>query len=105
MGYKTGALKTKYIVETGFFRTEYTIFCALESVSDMLVYVMVDSEGRQVPIKIGEEDDCSKGSSSLIDCLYYLKHYGKGTFDCGKFDKITIEDASEDEFEKYFRNR
>ena len=102
MGFKTGALKTKYVVETGFFREEYTIFCAIESVSDSLVFVMIDNDGKQVPITIGVEDDCSKGSGSLIDCLYYLKHYNAGTFDCGKFDKIVIEDASEDEIQRVF---
>lgn len=41
MAFKTGGLKTKYNTDYGFEHKEYTIYCAVESVSDTCVYKMM----------------------------------------------------------------
>ena len=44
MAFKTGGFKTKYIEQYGYSRNEYTIYCAVESVSDVCVYKMFDDK-------------------------------------------------------------
>ncbi len=101
MSFKNGGHKTKFIVSEGYNYEEYTIYCALESVSDVNSYVMVNSKGEREPIWIGGEDDTARGKYSLIDCLYYLKHHGSGTYDFSGYDDIVIEDMTSEELERY----
>lgn len=45
MAFKTGGYKTKLIKEYGgFLYKEYTIYCAIESVTDTCVYKMFDDK-------------------------------------------------------------
>lgn len=74
MSFKTRGFKTKYIEQYEHMRNEYTIYCAVESVSDVCVYKMFDENMKKKDICISAEYDTdSFGSHSLIDCLYHLK--------------------------------
>lgn len=98
MSFKTGGFKTKYIEECGsYIHDEYTIYCAVESVSDVCVYKMFDENGKEVDITISAEDDTEAvGKYSLIDCLYCLKH-GEG-----KGNDIIIEEMTDDEMKRIY---
>ena len=102
MSYKTGGYKTKYIEEYGYMRNEYTIYCAVESVSDICSYKMLDSEGKEHDICISAEDDTDAiGNHSLIDCLYYLKQHKDNKYKYKEYD-IIIEEMTYEEARKIF---
>ena len=103
MAFKTGGYKTKYIEEYGYMKTEYTIYSAVESCSDICSYVMINEEtGKEVDICISAEDDTEAvGKYSLIDCLYYLKQR-KNKYYEWKERNIIIEEMTPEEVIKYF---
>ena len=72
MAYKTGGLKTKYINAYAYYSEEYTIYRANESVSDTDRYIMVNSNGDEVPIQVDAIDGSDKGKYNIIDCLYAI---------------------------------
>ena len=97
MAFKTKGFKTKYIEEYGYMRNEYTIYCAVESVSDVCVYKMLDENMKEKDICISAEDDTdSFGNHSLIDCLYHLKH-AKNKTEPNKEHNIIIEEMTDEE--------
>ena len=97
MAFKTGGFKTKYIEEYGYFRKEYIIYCAVESVSDTCVYKMFDTDGNEKEICITAEDDTSDyGNHSLIDCLFYLKQHKDKYYRFKEYD-IIIEEMTDEE--------
>ena len=99
MAFKTGGFKTKYIEQHGYIRNEYTIYCAVESVSDVCVYKMFDENMNEKDICISAEDDTdSFGSHSLIDCLYHLKQV-KNKIESNKEHSIIIEEMTNEEME------
>jgi len=105
MAYKTGGYKTKYIEECGsYVYNEYTIYCALESCSNICVYKMFNNKGEEVNISIGaEEDDDDYGNRSLIDCLYYLKYHKNKIYDYKyKEYNIIIKEMTPEEVNKIF---
>ncbi len=103
MAYKTGGYKTKYIEECGYMRTEYTIYSAVESCSDVCSYTMVNDEtGKEIDIVISAEDDTEAvGKYSLIDCIYYLKRREDKHYEWKERD-IIIEEMTPEEVTKYF---
>lgn len=107
MGYKNGGLKTKYVPPrySGGPSDSYTIYAAYESVSDIMVYVMINDETEEeVELGFGSEDDCADGIESLIDVMFYLKHKGVGTYHFNyEYQDIVIEEMTEEEIDKYFR--
>ena len=97
MAFKTGGFKTKYIEECGYLHNEYTIYCAVESVSDICVYNMLDDKGNVKEINISAEDDtCDYGNHSLIDCLFYLKQHKDKHYQFKEYD-IIIEEMTPEE--------
>lgn len=97
MSFKTGGFKTKYIEEHGYIRKEYIIYCAVESVSDICVYKMFDTDGNEKEIYItGEDDTDDFGCYSLIDCLYHLK-IAKNKIYPNKEHNIIIEEMTGEE--------
>lgn len=108
MGFKTGGLKAIYRPPTSGYEPErvFTIYTACESVSDISGYIMLDEKGNKVSIMEYWEDDTAVGQESLIDVLYYLKHYDVGVYDFGaKWREITIEAMTSEEMEKLFINK
>ena len=103
MAFKTGGYKTKYISECGYFHEEFMIYSAVESCSDVCLYVMVNEEtGKEVDIIIsGEDDTDAVGKYSLIDCLYYLKRRQDKHYKW-KGNDIIIEEMTPEEVIKYF---
>lgn len=102
MAFKTGGFKTKYIEEYGYIRNEYTIYCAIESVSDVCVYNMFDDKGNEKEINISAEDDTSDyGNHSLIDCLFYLKQHKNKHYQFKEYD-IIIEEITNDEMKTIY---
>lgn len=97
MAFKTGGYKTKLIKEYGsYLHEEYTIYCAIESVTNTCVYKMFDDKGKERDIVIGAEFDADdNGKYSLIDCLYHLKHKTN-------FKDIVIEEMSREEMANIF---
>lgn len=94
MAYKTGGYKTTYYRnDSGYWLTTYTIYCAIESVSDVEVFRMLDEFGNEVPIELGAVDDASHGKFDLIDCLHALRH--KMEFGDIVIDRMTDEEMSE----------
>lgn len=107
MSYKTGGLKAKFIPPYyGYLEPEeYTIYAALESVSDVMSYRMFDKHGTECKnIILGAEDDSSYGQESLIDVLYHLKHDGPGTYQDGRPSDppVVVEEMSREEMSKIF---
>lgn len=108
MSYKTGGVKALYEPPTYYgYGEKYTVCTALESVSDINSFCMIDENGNVIPgfsTSLSEEDGI-KGRQSLIDVLYYLKHYGPGVY---KFDAdwetITIEEMTSDEVNNIFKH-
>ena len=96
MAFKTGGYKTKYFCSNGYSYDEYTIYAALESVSDVISFRMYDNEGNEEDICIGATDDLDYGKRSLIDCLYALRHRTE-------VGDIVIERMTNEEMEKIFR--
>lgn len=102
MSYKTGGYKTKYISECGYYREEFTIYSAVESVSDICVYKMFNETGKEVDISVSAEDDTETvGKYSLIDCLYYLKQRKDKHYKWKGYD-IIIEEMTYEEVDKIF---
>ena len=103
MSYKTRGYKTKYIEECGsYVYNEYIIYCAVESCSNICMYKMFDSKGREVSISISAEEDTDDfGNHSLIDCLYYLKQ-GEDKHYKWKGNDIIIEEMTYEEVNKIF---
>ena len=109
MSFKTGGLKTKFMPLTYGYEPNrsYTIYAALESCSDIMVYRMIDdNDGEEIDISLGTEDDCAHGSESLIDVMYTLKHNGVGTYPSGVSycQDIVIEEMTPEEMERVFKN-
>ena len=107
MSYKTMGTKALFEPPTYYgYGEKYTVCTALESVSDINSYRMIDEDGNVIPgfSTMPSEEDGVKGRQSLIDVLYYLKHYGPGTY---KFDAewetITIEEMTREEVDKIFK--
>ena len=101
MAFKTGGFKTKYIEEYGYIRNEYTIYSAVESVSDIRVYKMFDENINEKDISISAEDDTDDyGNHSLIECLYHLKLI-KSKIGLGGHN-IIIEKMTNDEMKTVF---
>lgn len=99
MPFKTRGFKTKYIEQYEHMRNEYTIYCAVESVSDVCVYKMFDENMKKKDICISAEYDTdSFGSHSLIDCLYHLKQV-KNKIESNKEYSIIIEEMTNEEME------
>lgn len=97
MAFKTSGFKTKYIEEYGYIHNEYTIYCAVESVSDVCVYKMFGNDGNEKEINISAEDDTDGyGNRSLIDCLFYLKQHEDKHYQNKDWD-IIIERMSNEE--------
>ena len=102
MAFKTGGFKTKYIEECGYICNEYTIYCAVESVSDICVYKMLDNKGNEKEINISAEDDTNDyGNHSLIDCLFYLKQNKDKHYRFKEYD-IIIEEMSNEEMKMIY---
>lgn len=102
MAFKTGGFKTKYIEQYGYMRNEYTIYCAVESVSDICVYKMFDEKMNEKEICISGEDDTDAfGNHSLIECLYYLKLV-KNKIYPNKEYSIIIEEITNDEMKMVY---
>ena len=102
MAYKTGGFKTKYIDECGYMRNEYTIYCAVESVSDVCVYIMLEDKGNVKEINISVEDDTiDYGNHSLIDCLFYLKQHKDKHYQNKEYD-IIIEKMTDEEMKMIY---
>ena len=104
MAYKTGGYKTRYIESySSYFYHEYTIYCAVESTSDICVYKMFDEDDKEHDICIGAEDDTDAvGKYSLIDCLYQLKQHEDKHYKYIEYD-IIIEEMTPEEVMKYFK--
>lgn len=102
MAFKTGGFKTKYIEEYGYMYNEYTIYSAVESVSDTRVYKMFDEKMNEKDICISAEDDTdSFGNHSLIDCLYHLKAV-KNKIETNEKYSIVIEKMTDDEMKQIY---
>ena len=101
MAFKTGGFKTKYINEYGYMRDEYTIYCAVESVSDVCVYHMLDDKGNEKEINISAEEDSNYGNHSLIDCLFYLKQHENKHYQFKEYD-IIIEEMTDEEMKMIY---
>lgn len=102
MAFKTGGFKTKYIEEYGYMRNEYTIYCAVESVSDVCIYKILDDDGNEKEINITAEDDTDDyGNHSLIDCLFYLKQNKNKHYKHKEYD-IIIEEMNNDEMKTIY---
>ena len=102
MAFKTGGFKTKYIEEYGYMRNEYTIYCAVESVSDVCIYKMLDDKGNEQEINISAEDDTDNyGNHSLIDCLFYLKQHKDKYYQHKEYD-IIIEEMNNEEMKTIY---
>lgn len=104
MAYKTGGLKTKYINAYGYYSEEYTIYRANESVSDTDRYIMVNSNGDEVPIQVDAIDGSDKGKYNIIDCLYAISHLGIGAHTLGKYESenVVVEEMTEEEMNRIF---
>ena len=101
--YKLGGYKTKYLRNEGYEWEEYTIYCALESTTDVWRYKMFDKNGVEHDISVSAEDDVEAfGNSSLIDCLYHLKTQSNMTFPNYKDNNIIIEEMTNEEMRKVF---
>ena len=96
MAFKTGGYKTKYLCNNGYSYDEYTIYAAIESVSDVMVFHMYDDKGNEVDIQISAVDDLDYGKNSINDCLYALRH----KMEVGD---VVIERMTDEEMEKIFR--
>lgn len=102
MAFKTGGKKTTYIQDNGYCEKTYTIYCAVESVTDICVYKMFDTNGKECNITIAAEDDTDgKGNRSLIDCLYCLK-YGISENNLYDNQKIIITEMTKEEMKNIF---
>ena len=103
MSFKNGGVKTKYIEDyDNIIYNEYTIYCAYESVSDVCVYKMLDSDGKECDICIGAEDDSNDyGNHSKIDCLYHLKLREGKEYKYHSHD-IVIEEMTSEEVREIF---
>lgn len=101
MAFKTGGFKTKYINEYGYMCDEYTIYCAVESVSDVCVYHMLDDKGNEKEINISAEEDSNYGNHSLIDCLFYLKRHENKHYQFKEYD-IIIEEMTNEEMKMIY---
>ena len=102
MSFKTGGFKTKYHEVYGYMDEEYTIYCALESCTDICVYKMFDKDGKERDICISAEDDTDDyGSYSLIDCLYQLKIRENKEYKFHEHD-IVIEEMTREEMKEIF---
>lgn len=102
MAFKTSGFKTKYIDEYSYMRNEYTIYCAVESVSDVCVYKMLDDKGNEKHINISAEDDTiNYGNHSLIDCLFYLKQHKNKHYKFKEYD-IIIEEITDEEMKMIY---
>ena len=101
MSFKTGGFKTKYYSDEGYDFEEHTIYCALESVTDICVYRMCDINGKDENISIGAEVDDRCGKYSLIDCLYHLKRHENKEYDNHDND-IIIEEMTKEEIKRIF---
>ena len=99
MAYKTGGIKAHYTSAYGYIVDKYVIYCAIESVSDTIHYRMFDEHGKEIDIEISAEEDSSNGKYSLVDVLYYLKHYYDS--DKGKCP-IQIEEMTDKEMQRIF---
>lgn len=109
MSFKNGGLKTKFVPPqySGGPSYSYTIYAALESVSDMMCYAIFDDKtDKEVDLNFGSEDDCAYGQESLIDVMYMLKYKGVGIYPSGKSycHDIVIEEMTNDEMDKAFGN-
>lgn len=109
MSFKNGGLKAKFVPPqySGGPSDSYTIYAALESVSDMMCYAIFDDKtDKEVDLNFGSEDDCAYGQESLIDVMYMLKHKGVGIYSSGKSycNDIVIEEMTNDEMDKAFGN-
>ena len=101
MAYKTGGTKVTYVDRYGPYSDEYTIYRAVESVTDTATYVMKDPAGRTADICIAAEDDCAEGNGSIIECLHCLRtgndlHTGHPEFD------IIVNPMTDEEMEAIF---
>ena len=102
MSFKTRGFKTKYIEQYEHMCNQYTIYCAVESVSDVCVYKMFDENMKKKDICISAEYDTdSFGSHSLIDCLYHLKQV-KNKIESNKEYSIIIEEMTNEEMEMIY---
>lgn len=103
MGFKNGGVKTKYVEDyDNIIYNEYTIYCAYESVSDVCVYKMFNSEGEQRDICISAESDSGDyGNRSKIDCLYHLKLRENKEYKFHEHD-IVIEEMTREEMKEIF---
>lgn len=105
MSFKTVGFKTKYIEECGWYiYNEYTIYCAIESVSDVCVYKLFDDSGNEKEIIISAEYDTDYGNRSLIDCLFYLKQHKDKHYQNKDWD-IIIERMSDEEMKTIYNNQ
>lgn len=103
MAYKTGGYKTKYIEECEYIHNEYTIYCAVESVSDICCYQMSNEKGEFRNITIVAEDDTNDfGCYSLIDCLHQLKMKKDKTYKDRPEHDIIINEMTNEEMKKIF---
>jgi hypothetical protein len=83
-------------------RHEYTIYCAVESVTDICVYNMFDNKGNKKEINISSEDDTRHyGNHSLIDCLFYLKQHKNKHYQYKEYD-IIIEEMTDEEMKMIY---
>jgi hypothetical protein len=102
MAYKTGGYKTKFIEQYGYYTQVYTIYCAVESVTDTCMYKMFNDENQEVDISIAAEDDTEAfGKYSLIDCIYYLKQHKDKHYQYKEHD-IIIEEMTQEEVNTIF---
>lgn len=96
MAFKTGGYKTKYLCSNGYSYDEYTIYAAIESVSDVMVFHMYNDKDKEVDIQISATDDLDYGKNSIIDCMYALRHRRE-------VENIVIERMTDEEMGKIFR--
>lgn len=104
MSYKTGGVKAVFETPSYYsYGEKYTVYNAVESVSDVSVYKVIDENGKEVNFDRFTEDDSVKGRQSLIDVVYYLKHYKPGRYSFGAdFEDIIIEEMTQEEMGKIF---
>lgn len=108
MSYKERGTKAKYVNRLGYMPITYTIYCALESVFDHYTYIMVNDENKEQILepRVSGDGWVESGCHSLIDVLYCLKHEDVGTHSInGSPNLIVIEEMTDEEMNKYFRNR
>ena len=107
MSYKNGGFKTKFIPlqYSGGSSESFTVYTALESVSDTDSYVLVDDKtNKEVSLVYNAEDDCAHGKASLIDVMHALKHHGAGRYQYSNdtSDDIIIEEMTNEEMKRFF---